>query len=156
MYYGFDFNKEEPCIGALLVYGIYRSRDVKRFKVKPDMWTTIEAAVKGCAKRALDLNDFIERLKPKLKCGALNPKHMATDSDIISMVIDRKTGELIQKEDYGRREFWTTILAEANDREVLDELYRHTSLVIALVRDRLEREKKFIEAGIIEEDEDIA
>ena len=47
MFYGFDTSSEEAAIGALLVYGIYRSRDMKRFKITPDMWGVIERVVKA-------------------------------------------------------------------------------------------------------------
>ena len=97
MYYGFNTGDENAALGALLVYGIYRSRDVKRFKVTPDMWGIIERAVKSSAKRALDLHDFIEKLKPRLMCSALKPKWMATDTNTITMAIDPETGELLQK-----------------------------------------------------------
>ncbi len=155
MYYGFDTSDENAAIGALLVYGIYRSRDIKRFKVSPDMWGMIERAVKSSAKRAQDLNDFIEKLKPKLHCSTLNPKWMRTDQDIISMKIDRATGEIMHVQDQGRREFWTVILEQADHETVLERLYKRTSLIIALVRERLERERPLEARGLIrEEDQD--
>ena len=80
-----------------MVYAIYRSRDVKKFKVTPSMWETIERAVKSVAKRAMDLGEFIERLKPKLACASIKPKWAKTHpDDIITMKIDPDTGELMQ------------------------------------------------------------
>ncbi|HHV61131.1 MAG TPA: hypothetical protein GXX51_00595 [Firmicutes bacterium] len=154
MYYGFETSDENAGIAALLVYGVYRSRDVKRFKITPDMWGTIERAVKSSAKRALDLHDFIEKLKPKLMCSALKPRWMDTNPGTITMVQNPETGELIQKTDSGRRQFWVEILEEIDHRPVLDILYQKTSWVIALVRDRLEREKPLEQSGLIKEDEE--
>lgn len=154
MYYGFETDSENAAIGALLVYGIYRSRDMKRFKVTPDMWGVIERATKSCAKRALDLHDFIEKLKPRLMCSTLKPKWMATDSETVTMAIDKETGELIQKQDKGRRQFWVEILEEVDHQAILTILYQKTSWVIALVRDRLERERPLEVSGIIKEDEE--
>lgn len=158
MYYGFNTGDENAALGALLVYGIYRSRDVKRFKVTPDMWGVIERAVKSSAKRALNLHDFIERLKPRLMCSTLKPKWMATDEEAllspVTMAVNRETGEIIQKQDKGRRQFWVEILEEVDHQAVLDILYRKTSWVIALVRDRLERERPLEVSGIIKEDEE--
>ena len=157
MYYGFETNDENAALGALLVYGIYRSRDIKRFKVTPDMWGIIERAVKSSAKRALDLHDFIEKLKPRLMCSTLKPKWMETDEEAllrpIAMVMNRETGEIIQKQDKGRRQFWVEILEQIDHQAVLDILYKKTSWVIALVRDRLERERPLEVSGIIIEDE---
>jgi len=158
VYYGFNTGDENAALGALLVYGIYRSRDVKRFKVTPDMWGVIERAVKSSAKRALNLHDFIERLKPRLMCSTLKPKWMATDEEVllspVTMAVNRETGEIIQKQDKGRRQFWVEILEEVDHQAVLDILYRKTSWVIALVRDRLERERPLEVSGIIKEDEE--
>jgi hypothetical protein len=156
MFYGFDTSSEEAAIGALLVYGIYRSRDMKRFKITPDMWGVIERAVKSSAKRALDLQDFIEKLKPRLACSTLKPKWMKTDPNLITMtrVINQETGEIIQKLDESRREFWVQILEEIDHQAVLDILYQKTSWVIALVRDRLERERPLEVSGILKEEDD--
>lgn len=158
MYYGFETNDENAALGALLVYGIYRSRDIKRFKVTPDMWGIIERAVKSSAKRALDLHDFIEKLKPRLMCSTLKPKWMATDEEAllspVTMAVNRETGEIIQKQDKGRRQFWVEILEQIDHQAVLDILYKKTSWVIALVRDRLERERPLEVSGIIKEDEE--
>jgi len=158
VYYGFNTGDENAALGALLVYGIYRSRDVKRFKVTPDMWGVIERAVKSSAKRALNLHDFIERLKPRLMCSTLKPKWMATDEEAllspVTMAVNRETGEIIQKQDKGRRQFWVEILEQIDHQAVLDILYKKTSWVIALVRDRLERERPLEVSGIIKEDEE--
>ncbi len=158
MYYGFETQDENAALGALLVYGIYRSRDIKRFKVTPDMWGIIERAAKSSAKRAMDLHDFIEKLKPRLMCSTLKPKWMATDEEAllspVAMAVNRETGEIIQKQDKGRRQFWVEILEEIDHKTVLDILYKKTSWVIALVRDRLERERPLEVSGIIKEDEE--
>lgn len=154
MYYGFDTGDENAAIGALLVYGVYRSRDVQRFKVTPDMWGVIERAVKSAAKRAGDLHDFIERLKPKLACSALKPKWMSTELHTVTQYVDPQTGEIIEKRDLGRRQFWVEILEEIEHGPVLEVLYQKTSWVIALVRDRLERERPLEASGFLKiEDE---
>lgn len=157
MYYGFDTGDENAALGALLVYGIYRSRDIKRFKVTPDMWGIIERAVKSSAKRALDLHDFIEKLKPRLMCSTLKPKWMATDEETllrpVAMAVNHETGEIIQKQDKGRRLFWVEILELVDHQAILEILYNKTSWTIALVRDRLERERPLEVSGIIKEDE---
>lgn len=148
MYYGFITSDENAAIGALLVYGIYRSRDYKRFKVTPDMWGMIERAVKSAAKRALDLNDFIEKLKPKLHCSTIKPQYMM-GHEKLTMMKDPRTGEIIELKEQGKRKFWVELLEDADHEMVLKRLYERTSLIIALVRDRLEREKPLEAAGVI-------
>lgn len=145
MIYGFDTADGGAALGALLVYGAYRSRDQKRFKITPDMWGVIERAVKASATRAVELYDFVEKLKPKLSCSTLHPRWMATDGgDVVSMYIDPATGELMQRSDQSnRRQFWVQELETADHDAVLHILRYRTAWVIALVRDRLEREKPY-------------
>lgn len=154
MYYGFDTDDENAAIAALLVYGVYRSRDQKRFKVTPDMWGIIERAVKSSAKRAMDLHDFIEKLKPKLSCSSIQPRWMDTESHTLTMVQDLRDGSFVQVEDKGRRKFWVEILEEIDHGPVLEILYRKTAWVIALVRDRLEREKPLEAAGFLRQEKE--
>jgi hypothetical protein len=128
--YGFMTEDEATATAALLVYGVYRSRDPGRLKVTPEFWATIERAVKSSAKRAETVADFVERLKPKLGCATLQPRWLQPD--------DATTvGATVP----GHRAFWADVLGGDHDRPVLDRLYGRTSLVIALVRDRLERER---------------
>jgi len=157
MFYGFDTSDENAAIGALLVYGIYRSRDQKRFKVSPDMWGQIERAVKSSAKRAMDCNDFIEKLKPKLHCSSIQPRWMWDGDQMLEATVsayNRETGEIIEIADRGRRKFWTRILEECDHKIVLERLYQRTALIIALVRDRLERERPLEVRGLINAEEE--
>lgn len=149
MYYNFDTTDESSAVGAVFVYGIYRSRDTKRFKVTPSMWGQIEQGVKSAAKRAIDLNDFIEKLKPKLSCSSVQPRWMPGRDNLVTMAVDSKTGEVVSVDDQGRRVFWTSLLEEVDHRLVLERLYKRTSLIIALVRDRLERERPLEAKGLI-------
>jgi hypothetical protein len=94
----------------------------------------------------MDLWEFIEKMKPKLQVAELKPKWMKTDDNpVISMFVDNETGEIIQRgqQNQNRRQFWTEILDSADHEAVLNALAKKTSLVIALVRDRLERERPY-------------
>ncbi len=152
MYYNFDTEEQTTATAALLVYAVYRSRDTKRFKITPDMWGQIERATKSAAKRAADLGDFIEKLKPKLMCPTIRPQWARTIPDGIKSIRIMENGEMIEITDMGKRQFLTDVLREVNHRAVLDYLKKKTALVILLVRDRLEREKP-MEAFVIEKEE---
>ncbi|MBT9142889.1 MAG: hypothetical protein DDT29_01286 [Dehalococcoidia bacterium] len=145
MIYGFDTERNEnAALGALLVYGLWRSRDMKKFKITPEVWGQVSRAVSGCAFRSVDLWEFIEKMKPKLQVAELKPKWMRTDNPVISMFIDHDTGEIIQRgQQESKRQFWTDILETADHEAVLNALSKKTSLVVALVRDRLERERPY-------------
>ena len=141
MFYNFDTEDENAATAALMVYAVYRSRDVKRFKVNPEMWGRIENAVKSASKRAGDLGDFIEKLKPKLQCPTIHPRWAKTIPDgMVSMRIN-PDGTITEVGDSGKRQFLTDVLNFIDHRAVLDHLYRKTAITVLLVRDRLEREK---------------
>lgn len=151
MIYNFDTGDESAAVAAFLVYATYRSRDMKRFKITPGMWETIERAVKSVAKRAPDLGIFLERLKPKLACASIKPKWAKTIPDGLITMMRGPSGELIEKSGPERRQFLTDVLESADHRAVLDILYQKAAYVVLLVRDRLEREKPV--EGMIADDE---
>lgn len=140
MWFNFQTNCYEEAVGALIVYAVYRSRD-KRFKVSMDMWGVIERAVKSVAKRASDLDVFIERLKPKLSCPTIKPQFSQTLLDIPVDFIALPDGGYIRREEKGKREFLVDVLEGVEHKAVLENLYKKSSKIILLVRDRLERER---------------
>jgi hypothetical protein len=152
MIYNFDTSDEPAAVAAFLVYATYRSRDVKRFKITPGMWDTIERAVKSVAKRAPDLGVFLERLKPKLACASIKPKWAKTVPDGMITMIRGPHGELIERSGPDRRQFMTDVIEAADHKAVLAVLYQKAAYVVLLVRDRLEREKPI--EGLITEADD--
>lgn len=137
MIHHFDTDDEHAGIAALLVYCLWRSRDTRRFKVTPEVWSQVERFTKAAAKRAPTLPRFIEAMQPRLCVGALAPRvmHLAL------------TGEPPVED--APRQFLTDVLARADDAAVMDRLYRETAYVILLLRDRLERERA-IEGHIVD------
>src|SRR5690554_8076954 len=103
MYYNFQTDEQEKAVAALIVYAIYRSRDKSKFKITPDVWGRIERSVKSVAKRAMDLEEFIEKLKPKLKCSSIIPKWAKTLPDDITTMRKADDGTFIEVEDKGKR-----------------------------------------------------
>ncbi len=144
MIHNFDTSDEAAATAAFLVYAVYRSRDMKRFKVTPGMWEQIERAVKSVAKRAEDMAEFIEKLKPKLACASIKPKWAKTVPDGMISMIQGPDGSLMEiDQDQEKRQFMTDVLETADDRAVLGILYRKAAYVVLLVRDRIEREKPY-------------
>lgn len=142
MKYGFDTQDDHAATAALLVYAIWRSRDMKRFKVTPDVWSQVERFAKASAKRATTLPRFIESLKPRLLCGTISPRWMEVGIKGAVPMVDTEDGLRIQlSAPDDQREFMTAVIDDADTRRVLDRLYRETAYVVLLVRDRLEREK---------------
>ncbi len=140
MIYGFDTDDQQAATAALLVYAVYRSRDLRRFKVTPDLWAQIERFVKSAAKRACSLPAFIESIKPRLLCGTIHPRWMQVGVVGVLPHIDA-AGHLEYLQQADSREFLTSVLAAADTKAVMSRLYKETAWVVLLVRDRLEREK---------------
>lgn len=144
MIYNFDTSDENVATAAFLVYAVYRSRDIKRFKIAPEMWNTIERAVKSVAKRAEDMAEFIEKLKPKLACASIKPKWARTVPDGMISMVQNPDGSLMEiGQDQEKRQFMTDLIEDADDKAVLDVLYRKAAYTVLLVRDRIEREKPY-------------
>lgn len=141
MIYGFEAKTPAEATAALLVYATWRSRDRRRFRVTPEVWGQVERFVKGSAKSARTLGGFLELLKPKLQCATLHPRAMAVGLHGVAL-LDAGGGAVIAAAaPPDQREFLTAVFGAADERAVLDVLYRETALVILLVRDRLERER---------------
>lgn len=156
MLYGFDTERSQDATAALMLYAIYRSRDTKRFKITPDMWSQIERFAKASAKRARGVADWIEAMKPRLSCGTISPRWMEAGikGDISLMARTNQAGhtEYVQYAAPEQREFLTRVLALCDERLVVDVLYRRTAWIVLLVRDRLEREKPIEKNTTIEDD----
>lgn len=142
MIYGFDTDDGDAATAALCLYVMWRSRDMRRFKITPTVWEQIERFAKAAAKRADSLPRWIETMKPRLSVGTLSPKWMAVGLDGVIPLAALPDGALVQlTEPEQHREFLTSVIARANQRAALDMLYRETAWVVLLVRDRLERER---------------
>jgi hypothetical protein len=153
VYYGFQTENEERAIAALLVYGVYKSRDVSKFKTSRSWWGTVQDAVRSSATMANgDLFEFVQRLQAKLKCPAIKPYYMATASNIVTSAV-LPTGELVELKEQGRNLLWSELVEEADHEAVLEHLERKTGSVISLVQHRIEREKALYERGIIDVEE---
>jgi hypothetical protein len=142
MLYGFDTDDSNAAVAALLVYAVWRSRDRSRYKVTPDVWSQVTRFVKASAKRSRTLPEFLDRLMPRLACGALHPRAVEVGIRGVIPLVETADGEYIQAAaDPEQREFLTGVLRSADHKAVLRLFNYESSLVIALVRDRLEREK---------------
>lgn len=128
MIYQFDTGDPNEATAALLLYVMWRSRG--SVKINPKIWGQVEGWVKASAKRAENLPQFLESLKPRLRVDTLSPRWM--QAGILGLDAETLSGQ---------RLFLTDVLSLCDSERVLTLLYRETVLVVLLVRDRLEREK---------------
>lgn len=149
MIFNFDTTEDDSAVAALIVYAIYRSRDKRRFKTSPEMWGQIERFVKASAKRTTNIQRFIDALMPRMSCPSINPKWMDVG---INGRLTQFGNEFMAFPNAEQREFLTSVLNAADHDAVIERLYRETTWVILLVRDRLEREKPIESRFEIEEE----
>lgn len=152
MIHNFDTGDECKAVAALCLYATYRSRS-DRFKIDKQVWDRVERFTKGAAKRARCVGEFIERLKPQLCCDSLSPRWCRSDvSPAETAIVERDENGMmdgiIVRSGEGQRDFMVRVVETCDQRGVLDAAYKQTSMVVALVRDRIEREKA---AKILEE-----
>lgn len=146
MLFGFDTENETVAAGCLLVYAVYKSRDVKRGPSGYDMWEQIERFTRRAAMRADEIGEFLESFKRQMACGTINPKWCSTG--VVAMnAMQFADGSIFVHGDNGSddapRDFMISIIEASADKqqEIMDTLYEQSQRVILLVRDRLEREK---------------
>lgn len=154
MIYGFDTEIECQAVASLLVYSIYRSRDINKFKVSPDMWGVIERACKSSSKRAMNIEDFVEKFKKKVYCSSIKPKYLSNHKELSDIRIMKQDGSIMSLEST-KKDFGIEIINNCNQKEVLKQLYRHSAFVILYVRDRMEREKELIKIGQLIENSEV-
>lgn len=142
MLYGFDTDIQEEAIASLIIYSIYKSRDINKFKVTPDMWGVIERSVKSCATSSANLKSFIECLKIKLHCSTIKISTFSLNTPMDEIVIDIGEGHLIGKTPTKDFRFLKLLDGSVVDvKNVLKCLKNYTTFLILLVRNRLEIDK---------------
>lgn len=144
--YRFETDDVDVATAALLIYAIYRSRNLKRFKVSPDMWSQIERFVKASAKRSQNIPRFIESLKPRLCCETIHPRWMEVGIKGLTPIVN-SAGYTEYMQDANSREFLTPVVNRCDQKRVIELLYKETAYCVLLVRARLE-EEKLIESRI--------
>ena len=145
MFFGFNTENSTVAAGALLVYATYKSRDVKRGPSGYDMWEQIERFTRRAAKRADDVSDFLNKFKPLMACGTLNPRFCKTGVAANNAVIEEDGSVIVKSEESPHRDFMIAITEAPQEEQekVVDCLYSQAQRIILLVRDRLEREKPY-------------
>lgn len=140
MIYGFDTESKDQAMAALLVYVVYRSRNTKRFKVSTKMWEQITGFAKLSAKKSLSLPEFIERFRKPMCCETLQSRYCKVDEQSAHAAKVMTDGSVFVAGEEGKA-FLTSLIHEANTKQVLDLLYKETAFIIHAVRERLEAER---------------
>lgn len=152
MLFGFNTENDTVAAGALLVYATYKSRDVKRGPSGYDMWDKIERFARRASMRADDVGGFLNRFKPMMGCGTLNPRFCKTGIVANNAIMEGDGSIIVNGEKSESRDFMISITEapQEEQQKIVDCIYDQAQRIILLVRDRLEREKP-IETEFLEE-----
>ena len=146
--YAFNTGDPHEAAAALLVYVVYRSRS-RQFRVTPDLWERVERFARVSAKSTTRLGGFLDRFKRRMQCGGL--KRWALTLAVYGPA-DGTLGEALAG---APQDFLTELLRTVDHQAVLRLLRQETGLIVALVQERLDREKQYhaaIEAAAVAEE----
>lgn len=149
MIYGFNTDDQIKAKAAMLIYVVYKSRDSKRGPSGLDMWGQIERFAKASAKRSEGIDEFVDQFKRKMICSTINPYWMRNDFSSANASV-MEDGSIITFSGEDVRSFGLELFDGPDGAEIVDCIYRKTQIVILLVRDRLEREKQFVQEDVEE------
>lgn len=142
MLYQFDTDSLSHAKAALLLYGMYRSRNQNSPLNGLETWDRFQTFVRGACLKASTTAEFVQAFCKKAKIDSVKPRYLSTGEPVVMP----DTGELIVSGAVA--DYRLNILAD-ND---LLRLYNTESLyLIMLVRERIQREKF---APEVEDDED--
>lgn len=146
MLYQFDTDSLDHAKAALLLYGMYRSRNQNSPLNGLETWDRFQTFVRGACLKASTTAEFVQAFCRKAKIDSVKPRYLSTGDPVVMP----ETGELIMSP--GVSDYRLKIL---EDNSLL-RLYNTESLyLIMLVRERIQREKiNFVEGQSDDEEED--
>lgn len=158
--YNFPVGDDEALAeAALLIYVAWKNRG--NIQIGTEIWKQVEGMITVKATRAKTKSQFMTGFQRYLKCGPLRPSSILPLTDIggRAAFIDPFTGEVLMPEHIEQLKskawsFWANLLQADNQRDVIQKLRHEATLIVTVVRARLEEEKaKRLEVKISEEDD---
>lgn len=128
----FDTDSLDHAKAALLLYGMYRSRNQNSPLNGLETWDRFNAFVRGACLKSGTTAEFVQEFCRKAKIDSVKPRYLETGDP----VLNRETGELIVSS--GVSDYRLDIL---EDNSLVDMYRREAIYVIMLVRERIQREK---------------
>lgn len=132
MLYKFDTESLERAKAALLLYGMYRSRNKNSPLNGPETWDRFNAFVRGAWLKSSTTAEFVQEFCRKAKIESIKPRYLDTGEPVLVP----ETGELIQSDSFA--DYRLNIV---EDDSLLDLFNKEAFFLIMLVRERIQREK---------------
>lgn len=143
MLYKFDTDSLDHAKAALLLYGMYRSRNANSPLNGLETWDRFQSFVRGSCLKSSTTAEFVQAFCKKAKIDSVKPCYLSTGDPVIMP----DTGEMVISSAVS--DYRLNILADDD----LLKLYNTESLyLIMLVRERIQREKFMPEVEADEEE----
>lgn len=143
MLYQFSTDSLKHAKSALLLYAMYRSRDKSSALNGVDTWNRFAAYIRAASLRSHTTAGFVQEFCRKAKIGSVRPKYLSTGEPVLM----RDSGELIDAA--GVYDYRLDVM---EDDTILPLLSEESMYLIMLVRERLQREKMYVEEETESED----
>ena len=131
MYYQFNTDSIEHARAALVLYALYKSRDVSSPLNGVETWDRFQGFCRGACLKSSTLPEFVQAFCRKAKVNSIKPAYLDTGEPVLM-----GNGELIEAE--GVHDYRLDILG---DNSLLDLIRNESMYLSLLVRERIQREK---------------
>ena len=132
MLFNFDTENESRARAALILYAVYRSRNKNSPLNGIETWDRFSAFVHAACLKSVNTPAFIETLCHKAKVDSIKPKYLDT-GDPVKIGSD---GLLISSD--AIKNYHISVM---EDDSLLPYFRDETTVLMALVRERIQREK---------------
>lgn len=132
MLYNFDTTEMSRAKAALLLYALFRSRDVNSPLNGLETWSRAESFCKAACLKSSTTGEFVTRFKELAKIPSIKPYYLTDANKMVEM----PDGSIIQSD--GVRDYRLDIFEDDGVRTTIEKEY---PIIVMLVRERIQREK---------------
>lgn len=144
MLFNFSTDNMRFARAALVLYVLYKSRDVNSPMNGLETWNRVEAYCVGACKKSRTTSEFVTKFKELGKVGAVKPRYLSEQGPELAVMPD---GSVVESTNI--RNYHTELFEDDEVRKTIENDY---PLITMLVRERIQREKYMIEEDENEED----
>lgn len=132
MLYNFDTSELNRAKAALLLYALFKSRDINSPLNGLDTWNRAESFCKAACLKSSTTGEFVTRFKEMAKIPSIKPYYLTDASKMVEM----PDGSIIQSDNV--RDYKLDIFEDDDIRRTIEKEY---PIIVMLVRERIQREK---------------
>lgn len=132
MLYNFDTAEMNRAKAALLLYALFKSRDVNSPLNGLETWGRAESFCKAACLKSSTTGEFVTKFKEMAKIPSIKPYYLTDASKMVEM----PDGSIIQSDNV--RDYKLDIFEDDDIRRTIEKEY---PIIVMLVRERIQREK---------------